>query len=215
MTSRLGYYLAVSYRRKRVDADLAAVAHHFRGRVLDVGGARRRGAFRPPPGARWVVADLAGACDVRADVAALPFRSGAFDAVKATEVLEHVADPAAALRECARVLGGGGHLVLTVPFLERLHGDPDDYTRFSGTMWARLLDEAALKPVQIAPQGGYFTHLAGLLRFLVLRAPAGLRHLGYLGFPLLDVLARLDGLPRVQRSEFASFVGGYLIVATR
>jgi SAM-dependent methyltransferase len=215
VTSRLAYYLGVSYRRKRVDSDLASLAHHFRGRVLDVGGARRRGRFRPPPGARWVVADLAGACDVRADIVALPFRAGAFDAVKATEVLEHVPDPAAALRECARVLHAGGHLVMTAPFLERLHGDPGDYARFTETMWARLLDEAGLRPVRIAPQGGYFTHLAGLVRFLVLRAPAGLRHLGYGLFPLLDLLARLDAAPRVQRSEFASFVGGYLIVATR
>ncbi len=215
MTSRLEYYLGVSYRRKRVDADLAALAHHFRGRVLDVGGARRRGRFRPPPGARWIVADLAGGGDVRADIVALPFRPGAFDAVKATEVLEHVPDPAAALRECARVLHAGGHLVVTVPFLERLHGDPGDYARFTETMWARLLAEAGLRAVRIAPQGGYFTHLAGLVRFLVLRAPAGVRHLGYGLFPFLDLLTRLDETSRVQRSELASFVGGYLIVATR
>ena len=215
MTARLDYYLGVSYRRKRVDADLAALAHHFHGRVLDVGGARRRGRFRPPAGACWIVADLAGGADVRADIVALPFRSGAFDAVKATEVLEHVPDPASALRECARVLHAGGHLVVTVPFLERLHGDPDDYARFTETMWTRLLAEAGLRPVQITPQGGYFSHLAGLVRFLVLRAPPGVRHLGYGLFPFLDLLARLDATPRVQRSEFASFVGGYLIVATR
>jgi len=215
VTARLDYYLGVSYRRKRVDADLAALAHHFHGRVLDVGGARRRGRFRPSAGACWVVADLAGGADVRADIVALPFRSGAFDAVKATEVLEHVPDPAGALRECARVLHAGGHLVVTVPFLERLHGDPDDYARFTETMWTRLLVEAGLRPVRIAPQGGYFTHLAGLVRFLVLRAPPGVRHLGYGLFPFLDLLARLDATARVQRSEFASFVGGYLIVATR
>ena len=215
MTSALEYYLGVSYRRKRVDADLQSLAHHFHGCVLDIGGARRRGRFQPPAGARWVVADLAGACDVRADIVALPFRSGAFDAIKATEVLEHVPDPAAALRECARVLRAGGHLVATAPFLERLHGDPDDYARFTEAMWARLLAEAGLRPVRIAPQGGYFTHLAGLVRFLVLRAPAGVRHLGYGLFPLLDLLTRLDGTAGVQRSEFASFVGGYLIVATR
>ena len=152
---------------------------------------------------------------MRADIVALPFQSGAFDAVKATEVLEHVPDPAAALRECARVLRSGGHLVATAPFLERLHGDPGDYARYTETMWARLLAEAGLRPVRIAPQGGYFTHLAGLVRFLVLRAPAGVRRLGYGLFPLLDLLARLDASPSVQRSEFASFVGGYLIVATR
>ena len=215
MTSGLEYYLGVSYRRKRVDADLESLAYHFRGRVLDIGGARRRGRFEPPAEARWVVADLSGACDVRADIVALPFRSGAFDAIKATEVLEHVPDPAAALRECARVLRAGGHLVATAPFLERLHGDPNDYARFTEAMWARLLAEAGLRPLRIAPQGGYFTHLAGLVRFLVLRAPAGVRHVGYGLFPLLDLLTRLDTTAGVQRSEFASFVGGYLIVATR
>lgn len=213
----LAYYLGVSYRRKRVDADLRANARYLDGRVLDVGGARRRGAFRPPAGARWIVADLrAGTgADVLADVRALPFRDGAFDAVKATELLEHVSDAAAALGECGRVLRPGGHLVATAPFLERVHGDPHDYARYTRAKWEELLEAAGLRAVAVDAQGGYFTHLAGLLRFLVLRAPAGLRHAGYLFFPLLDLLARLDDLPRVRRSELAAFVGGYLIVARR
>jgi SAM-dependent methyltransferase len=185
--------------------------------VLDVGGARRRGAFRPPPGARWVVADLERAHrpQVAADVQALPFRDGAFDSVKATELLEHVPDVALALAECRRVVRPGGHLIITVPFLERIHGDPNDYARYTRTMWERLLAEALLKPVTIAEQGGYFTHLAGLLRFLVQRAPRLLRWAGYGAFPLLDLLARLDGTARVRRSALAAFVGGYLIVAER
>jgi SAM-dependent methyltransferase len=213
----LAYYLGVSYRRKRVDADLAAASGHFTGRVLDVGGARRRGAFRPPPGARFIVADIQRGPrpHVGADVQALPFRDGVFDAVKATELLEHVPDVARALAECRRVLRPGGHLVITVPFLERLHGDPGDYARYTRSMWERLLAAADLKPVTIAEQGGYFTHLAGLLRFLVLRAPRPLRWAGYGFFPLLDLLARLDASPRARRSEFAAFVGGYLIVAER
>jgi SAM-dependent methyltransferase len=217
VTSALGYYLGVSYRRKRVDEDLKSAAPLLAGRVLDVGGARRRGAFRPPSDSRWIVADLVPALrpDVAADVQALPFRAGAFDAVKATEILEHVPDPVAALRECGRVLRAGGHLVVTAPFLERLHGDPDDYGRYTESMWRRLLTAAGLQPVRITPQGGYFTHLAGLLRFLVLRAPAGLRHLGYCTFPALDLIARLDAMPRLKGSAFSAFVGGYLIVATR
>jgi SAM-dependent methyltransferase len=213
----LSYYLGVSYRRKRVDADLAAATAHFTGRVLDVGGARQRGAFRRPPGARWVVADIERAFrpDVGADVQALPFRDAVFDAIKATELLEHVPDVARALGECRRVLRPGGHLVITAPFLERLHGDPGDYSRYTRSMWDRLLAAADLKAVTIAEQGGYFTHLAGLLRFLVLRAPRPLRWAGYGFFPLLDLLARLDASPRAQRSDFAAFVGGYLIVAER
>lgn len=220
MSAALQYYLGLSYRRKRIDADLSRVAGHLAGRVLDVGGARRRGTFRPPAGARWVVADVSvartaeGGLGVGADIQALPFRAGAFDAVKATEVLEHVPDVRRALAECRRVLRPGGHLVITVPFLERVHGDPDDYTRYTRSMWERLLAEAGLRPTTIAPQGGYFSHLAGLLRYLVLHSPRPLRWVGYVTFPLLDGLARLDGLASVRRSELATWVGGYLIVAT-
>ncbi len=217
MKGGLSYYLGVSYRRKRVDADLAAASGHFSGRVLDVGGARQRGAFRRPPGTHWVVADIERAHrpDVGADVQALPFRDGVFDAVKATEVLEHVPDVARALAECRRVLRPGGHVVITAPFLERLHGDPGDFSRYTRSMWERLLADADLKAVTITEQGGYFTHLAGLLRFLVLRAPRPVRWAGYGFFPLLDLLARLDALSRARRSDFAAFVGGYLIVAAR
>jgi SAM-dependent methyltransferase len=213
----LPYYLGASYRRKRVDADLAAATAHFTGRVLDVGGARQRGAFRRPAGARWVVADIEREFrpDVGADVQALPFRDAVFDAIKATELLEHVPDVARALGECRRVLRPGGHLVITAPFLERLHGDPGDYSRYTRSMWERLLAAADLKPVTIDEQGGYFTHLAGLLRFLVLRAPRPLRWAGYGFFPLLDLMTRLDASPRARRSDFAAFVGGYLIVAER
>src|SRR5436309_13867097 len=47
---------------------------------------------------------------VNADAQALPFEAGAFTAVVSQEGLLHVPDKAAALRECARVLGPGGRI---------------------------------------------------------------------------------------------------------
>lgn len=105
--------------------------------------------------------------------------------------------------------------VISAPLLERLHGDPLDYGRYTETMWRRLLQAALLAPVRIAAQSGYLTHLAGLLRFLVVRVPARLRHLGYCLFPALHLIARLDRSRRIAGSDCAAFVGGYLIVATR
>jgi SAM-dependent methyltransferase len=47
----------------------------------------------------------------------LPFASAAFDVVVTASVLEYVAEPAAVLRECARVLRPGGVVLYTVPDL--------------------------------------------------------------------------------------------------
>lgn len=54
------------------------------------------------------------------DVSALRRRDAALDGLVSLDVLEHVADYQAALRESARVLRPGGVLVLTVPFYDDL-----------------------------------------------------------------------------------------------
>ncbi len=51
---------------------------------------------------------------VRGSVLALPFSDQSFDAALCLEVLEHLADPAAAVRELGRVTRGA--LVLSVPY---------------------------------------------------------------------------------------------------
>ena len=45
----------------------------------------------------------------------LPFQNATFDVVLSTEVIEHVPHPPTAVREFARVLKSGGHLVLSTP----------------------------------------------------------------------------------------------------
>src|SRR5438067_2082644 len=45
-----------------------------------------------------------------ADAMRLPFRDGSFDVVVALDILEHLPDDAAALREFQRVLKPGGHV---------------------------------------------------------------------------------------------------------
>jgi SAM-dependent methyltransferase len=51
----------------------------------------------------------------RAGGTALPLRSGGFDVVLASDVLEHIADDGAAVREIARVLRPGGAFIFSVP----------------------------------------------------------------------------------------------------
>ena len=94
-------------------------------RVLDLGCGSRHlpGTVRcdiavTPPG-------------VRTDAARLPFRSGTFDCVIATALLEHVPHPRLVVREIHRVLKPHGLVFIEVPLLEGFHADPDDYQRFT------------------------------------------------------------------------------------
>lgn len=70
---------------------------------------------------------------VVADLEALPFRNGAFDAAACEDTIEHVPDDESAVKEMARVMKPSGRLVLTTPnrirldvlsrrFKERLRG---------------------------------------------------------------------------------------------
>lgn len=54
-----------------------------------------------------------------------------FDALMCTEVLEHVVDPFAAIREIRRILKVGGHVLFTTPLNARIHGPVPDCWRFT------------------------------------------------------------------------------------
>ncbi len=56
----------------------------------------------------------------------LPFGDASFDLVTALDVVEHIDDDLAALREIGRVLRPGGHLLMTVPAHQFLWGDQDE-----------------------------------------------------------------------------------------
>jgi ubiquinone/menaquinone biosynthesis C-methylase UbiE len=59
-------------------------------------------------------------CVSLADVTALPFADEQFNVVIAIDVLEHVEDDAAAIREINRVTKNGGKVILTVPAFQML-----------------------------------------------------------------------------------------------
>lgn len=59
----------------------------------------------------------------------LPYKDGTFDLVTALDVVEHLDDDAAGLREFHRVLRSGGHILLFVPTFMFLWGIQDDVSR--------------------------------------------------------------------------------------
>jgi SAM-dependent methyltransferase len=69
--------------------------------------------------------------DVVCDATALAFEDNKFDYVWSNAVLEHVREPWKVAAEIARVLKPGGVAIIHTPFLEYVHGWPDDYYRFT------------------------------------------------------------------------------------
>jgi SAM-dependent methyltransferase len=142
--------------------------------VLDVGGTRdaKRGRFNTDPfGLRLISVNITDARrpDVVADGAALPLRPGVFDAVICSEVMEHVPEPDRLLEEAHRVLRTGGVLLMCVPFLHRLHGDPEDYGRYTDQYWREHLTQCGFEIQQIEKQGGFWAVLSDMLTVAVTR----------------------------------------------
>lgn len=91
----------------------------------------------------------------RGDLEALPIADGELDAATLLLVLHHIPDPAAALAEAARVLRGGGRLVIS----DMLPHEHEEYRQQMGHVWLgfaddqlrRLLASAGFDRIRITP----------------------------------------------------------------
>lgn len=112
----------------------------------------------------------------RATIEAIPFADASFDLVTSFEVIYHrgVTDDVAALRECARVLAPGGHILVRVPAFEWLRGHHDDRVhgqrRYTQHSLHAKLSTAGLIPQKISYVNTLLMPLALLQRWQERRA---------------------------------------------
>ena len=135
--------------------------------VLDAGAGERVHA-RYFSRQRYVAVDLAvgdatwnyGKLDAIADLTALPFPAGCFDACINIVTLEHMREPGCAIQEMERTLKPGGRLLMIVPHEWEVHQSPHDYFRYTRHGIAYLLSQAGFTEYSIEPVGGYFRLLS-------------------------------------------------------
>lgn len=127
-------------------------------RVIDVGcgSSPYRHLLSPSVyvGVDWAPRPNADAVMIAGDVARLPVRSAAFDAVICTEVIEHVADERLLAAELARVAAPGAVLVLSSPFVHGLHEQPHDHRRLTSVGLVRVLSDAGWTVDRVDCVGG-------------------------------------------------------------
>lgn len=75
----------------------------------------------------------------------IPFKDDSFDSIVCFEVLEHVFNPDAFLKEAIRVLKSGGSAIFTVPFIWDEHEQPYDYARYSSFGLKSLFEKNGFK----------------------------------------------------------------------
>lgn len=141
---------AITFRILR--RQLKKTVKYVRGDLLDVGcGNRPYEDIFLPCVQEYVGVDITKGprVDIVADTSkGLPIESQTYDTIICTEMLEHTPYPRESIKELARVLKKGGYLILSTPFVHKLHGEPFDYFRYSQHILKVLAEEAGLETIE-------------------------------------------------------------------
>ena len=141
-------------------------AKRARGRLFDYGcgAAPYRGFFRDCQ--EYIGADVTPGpyIDRLLDAEGLTQEpSGSYDAVLSTQVLEHVKDPVAYVRECHRLLRPGGQLMLSTHGMVEEHGCPYDFHRWTSRGLENLAADCGFEVVESVK---FTTEIRGLVQLL-------------------------------------------------
>ena len=125
------------------------------GEVLDVGGGERARYRAPlPAGIGYASVNIDPALEPTWLIGPddpFPIGDGRFDWVVSFNTLEHIYDPRPTLAESLRVLKPGGAMVITVPWMFRIHAHPDDYNRATPSWWRESLARAGFGSATLLP----------------------------------------------------------------
>lgn len=94
----------------------------------------------------------------------IPVENGSFDMVILAETLEHVLNPENFIKEASRILKNDGELIICTPFNYHVHGDPDDYGRYTPSWYTSILKTHGFSNIHIEYQGRFYAVFVQLMR---------------------------------------------------
>jgi len=163
--------LSISARRHFVDNFFFSKSGFIKGKIIDIGGKKtnKRGLFdidKISPNVIYVNLEKKDNPDVIADARNIPLPDNSFDTVIMGELLEHVFDPAVVLKEAHRLLKPNGIILITVPFMVGVHGDPHDFGRYTTTFWEKLAEIIGFDVTEIEQHGNMFAVIALMVQHM-------------------------------------------------
>ncbi len=93
----------------------------------------------------------------------LPFTNASFDAVLATQLLEHLPSPTLFVQEASRILKTNGKIITTFPLVNPIHERPRDYYRYTEFGARYLFQEHGFVIEKICGMGGFWLAVGFLL----------------------------------------------------
>lgn len=128
--------------------------------------------------------------DITSDITNIPVKGCSFDAILCTEVLEHVPNAVAVLKEFSRILRPGGVLIMTAPFSSVTHFAPYHFSGYSRYWYEHHLPSFGFDIEHIEASGNWFSFMIQEMR----RS----RHVGELyASGLLGLLGRISVIPAI------------------
>jgi SAM-dependent methyltransferase len=101
----------------------------------------------------------------------LPLPDNRYDTILISEVFEHIAEPDVLWAELARILKPGGKMLVSVPFLYKIHEAPHDYFRYTEFALKNYAAKNKFRVLELESFGGLPLVLADLYARIVVKIP--------------------------------------------
>jgi len=203
---------------------LRHIINSFKGKTLDVGC----GELMTSLGLKkkdYVGIDFIPSKDTDfvGDIHKLPFENESFDNCICNTVLEHVEDPEQVMKEIYRILKRNGKLLVSIPFLQEYHPDPEDYRRFTPVGFKEFIEKKGFKVLKIYGDSGILNVLeylsfGGFVRRIKLGSkknfPLGYFYIVFLGF-LFFLFKFFNLLFRNLQKDDSSFITMIIVLAEK